>query len=433
MRKQLPAIIVMLLFMSNCVSTNNENTNEWGLNLTHLNHLYDDHKLKDDIEIGSIAIYADYPDYNKVSAAGEGFSCIDDVARAIVVLADVDLLKEEEAMRKFEALIRFILHLQSANGYFYNFLNDDLSINRQGQTSENRADWWSWRALWALEAAYPFVKENNPDLAKQMQVSIDKLLAVITVDFAELNEEVKYLEGIPVATWLPGGSAADQAAVLILGLDLHYRRTEKESTKILMDKLARGIVLMQHGDENQWPHAALFSWKNIWHAYGNVQAYALLKLYETSNNEAYKEAALRELDHFYEYSLETDFINYFKAEKSDSAFQIKEFERFAQIAYGFRPMVFACLEAYKQTGREIYVDKAIAIAAWLYGNNDADIHMYDPSTGRCFDGLNKNGEINKNSGAESTLEALLILSAFKQYGIKPIVFHKKLKETLDKE
>ncbi len=35
--------------------------------------------------------------------------------------------------------------------------------------------------------------------------------------------------------------------------------------------------------------------------------------------------------------------------------------------------------------------------------------MYFPKTGICYDGINSKEEINKNSGAESTIEALLSL------------------------
>ena len=35
--------------------------------------------------------------------------------------------------------------------------------------------------------------------------------------------------------------------------------------------------------------------------------------------------------------------------------------------------------------------------------------MYFPQTGICYDGINSKDEINKNSGAESTIEALLSL------------------------
>ena len=42
-------------------------------------------------------------------------------------------------------------------------------------------------------------------------------------------------------------------------------------------KLADGIVLMQQGDATHIPYGAFLSWENTWHAYGNDQAYALLK------------------------------------------------------------------------------------------------------------------------------------------------------------
>jgi hypothetical protein len=40
--------------------------------------------------------------------------------------------------------------------------------------------------------------------------------------------------------------------------------------------------------------------------------------------------------------------------------------------------------------------------------------MYHPENGRCYDGINADGSINLNSGAESTIEALLALLAIEQ-------------------
>jgi hypothetical protein len=40
--------------------------------------------------------------------------------------------------------------------------------------------------------------------------------------------------------------------------------------------------------------------------------------------------------------------------------------------------------------------------------------MYHPESGRCYDGINADGSINLNSGAESTIEALLALLAIEQ-------------------
>jgi hypothetical protein len=62
--------------------------------------------------------------------------------------------------------------------------------------------------------------------------------------------------------------------------------------------------------------------------------------------------------------------------------------------------------------------------------------MYDPATGRCFDGISDSTRINRNSGAESTIEALYTLLEIEQYPLarKYLTYRKKssrsTKETL---
>jgi hypothetical protein len=50
-------------------------------------------------------------------------------------------------------------------------------------------------------------------------------------------------------------------------------------------------------------------------------------------------------------------------------------------------------------------------AGWFYGNNSASFAMYDSTTGRGYDGLMGPSEfrVNRNAGAESTIEALMAL------------------------
>ena len=55
------------------------------------------------------------------------------------------------------------------------------------------------------------------------------------------------------------------------------RRTADVEIKLLIDALAKGIMLMQKGDSDNYPYGAFMSWQNLWHAWGNNQAYALLK------------------------------------------------------------------------------------------------------------------------------------------------------------
>ena len=57
-------------------------------------------------------------------------------------------------------------------------------------------------------------------------------------------------------------------------------------------------------------------------------------------------------------------------------------------------------------------------AAWLAGENASGKVMWDPATGRCYDGIISKEEINLNSGAESTIEALLSLQALEKLGIE---------------
>jgi hypothetical protein len=88
---------------------------------------------------------------------------------------------------------------------------------------------------------------------------------------------------------------------------------------------------------------------------------------------------------------------------------------FEQIAYGVRPMAVGLIRLYEATHRAEYLTMAGLAASWLFGNNAARRQMYDPHTGRCFDGINDSLSINMNSGAESTIEALFTLIEVEKY------------------
>ena len=54
-------------------------------------------------------------------------------------------------------------------------------------------------------------------------------------------------------------------------------------------------------------------------------------------------------------------------------------------------------------------------AAWYFGANPAGQPMYDPATGVTFDGISGSGQINHNSGAESTIHGLLSMIALDEH------------------
>jgi len=80
--------------------------------------------------------------------------------------------------------------------------------------------------------------------------------------------------------------------------------------------------------------------------------------------------------------------------------------RFDQIAYAQRCQVVGLLRLAAATGKEVYAQMAGLAAAWFLGGNDAGVPMYDPLTGRGYDGILDSTHVNRNAGAESTIEAL---------------------------
>src|SRR4029077_12941659 len=124
---------------------------------------------------------------------------------------------------------------------------------------------------------------------------------------------------------------------------------------------------------------------------------------------SYTTKAMAEVDNFYPRLLQNGFKSSFSVSKNGVAFSKITESSYDQIAYGIEPMVFAAAEAYKETGEDKYADLAGHLAAWLLGANDAATKMYDVSTGRCYDGISSVSNVNHNAGAESTVEALLIL------------------------
>ena len=96
---------------------------------------------------------------------------------------------------------------------------------------------------------------------------------------------------------------------------------------------------MQKGDATHYPFGAFLSWQNLWHAWGNNQAYALLMVGQQFNNQDYIDSGLKEVDNFYPYLLKNGFAEAFWMEKKGDTFVETKRNEFPQIAYGIRPMV----------------------------------------------------------------------------------------------
>lgn len=386
------------------------------VNMAHLDHLYLPVSFPGGIDAAGVYIYSEAPDYHLVEASGEGFTCVDDVSRAALVYLRSNKFNSDTAIQsKAYKLIKFILGMQSTNGYFYNFLYTNGQINKYGATSLDNANWWSWRALYALSEAAPLIKDRNVQLYNSIEIAINNLVAKIKTDLVNLPATTHITQGITVPEWLPAGSGTDQAALLIMGLIPYATQTNDVVIRTYIKKLADGMLLMQKGGPGQYPYSCTLSWENTWHAYGSDQAFALLKAGVFLQDTDYTNHGLAEVDNFFPWLLLNGFQSSFTIQSNGAGFQVASQNAYEQIAYGIRPMVFASIEAYQMTGQEKYADIAGHLAAWLLGANESNANMYDKTTGRCFDAISSAGNINHNSGAESTIEALLTLQRVENY------------------
>jgi glycosyltransferase involved in cell wall biosynthesis len=70
--------------------------------------------------------------------------------------------------------------------------------------------------------------------------------------------------------------------------------------------------------------------------------------------------------------------------------------------------IAACLQAYRITHEQCWIDEAWRAFRWFLGKNDLEVPLYDATTGGCRDGLHPD-RVNENQGAESTLSFLMAL------------------------
>jgi len=87
--------------------------------------------------------------------------------------------------------------------------------------------------------------------------------------------------------------------------------------------------------------------------------------------------------------------------------------RFDQQPIEAGTMVLACLEAYRLTDEDGWLQAAHHVFGWFLGQNDLGMSMYDAESGGCYDGLNSD-RVNHNEGAESTLAYLQALLALRK-------------------
>lgn len=404
-RLYISSFLILLL----ACSPSGDTAEEPLLNSAHLDHLYQEIN-KGDTLLGTIWIYCEAPDYKVVGDDDEGFTCVDDVARALVFYCKQYQSDAAPAvLKKIKALTEFILHMQADNGYFYNFLLPDKQINRQHRNSQAVPNWWSWRAFWALSELNLLESDELMELQSRALIAMDALIPNIEQLCLGQGDTME-IDGVKIPECLTE-VGADQMGVLMAGLANYQRIRPSAVAKAALLRFGHLLLAVQLGEEDAFPFGAFMSWRNNWHAWGNVQAYGLLYAGRALQYQPFIEAGLKEVKYFYPYFLSREGPSGFKVVKQGDSLLMRDGRQFPQIAYNIRPMIYASLEAFTITGDTAYANTGAQLAGWFFGANPANRNMYNPRNGRTYDGIGSPTDVNENSGAESTIEALLSIQA----------------------
>lgn len=375
------------------------------VNLDHLRFLTQPVTI-DDTPMAIVHIYSEFPEYEWVDAAGEGLSAVDDVARAAVVyLWQYERTGDESLLELATRCLNFVLYMQAEDGEFYNFVTDsEGTINERGNTSYKSLGWWAMRGLWALGEGVRVFDTVDPDYADQLAeayLRTESAIAATLTNYGDYNE----VHGFRVPAWIPGSEPA-VAGVGLLGLAAYQQARPNETTATLITQIADGIAEYRLGDDSTYPwgmHPVASNAPGYWHDWGAHMTHALVVAGMVMDRQDWIDSAAADANSFLLRQLAFERFRHIGVVPY----------RLEQIAYGTNMLVLTYMSLYEATGDVQYARYGGLAASWYFDNNMAGVQMYDPESGRVFDGINGPTafRVNRNAGAESTIEGLMSMLA----------------------
>lgn len=386
-------VLPVLLFLAACAPQAPPATSETLVNPAHLDYLTEQ-IVRDADTLAITHIYAEYPDYAYLADDDEGAACVDDAARAAVFyLQHFELTGRTESLHRARHLLNFVLYMQAEDGVWWNFVWDHtLRINTEHENSlANGMTFWAARAIWALGEGVRVLHSTHPADVARYEAALERALPALDgllANYGTFDE----IEGRRVPAWLVQRWAADATSEMLLGLMAWQQARPNDALAQRIDRFAEGIAALHAPDAR----GALLPWATEWHAWGSTMGQALA-------HTRFADVARTEAHTFFPWLIASGWAHSFPASRPDS---IRTFE---QIAYGVRPVVASLVLQHERQPDDNLARMAGLAAAWLTGANVLGQPMYDAATGRGFDGISNPTTRNTNSGAESTIEALIAL------------------------
>ena len=364
------------------------------ISMEHLRHLGMNATVRGQ-PVRVVSLYAEAPDYRLVGSPArdgfEGIASVDDAARAAVTyLRDYEVTGDVRSHDEALGLLAFITAMEQGDGEFVNFIDSTGRLNRSAPSSSKSMSYWAARSIWALGEAARVLGTKDSTQLKTIRPVLDRALA-------RMGREIE-------AGRLLGGSTTATAEAL-LGV-LALQKAEPSTNLATLGARTAGLIAARSsGTMRTAPWGAhLDDPRADWHAWGARSTEALASAQSVLGRPEYGVSARKEADGLWGRFLLAGQIP--SAVTADGTATW-----YPQIAYGVGSIVDGYLALAETSNDPRYAVFAGLAASWFLGANAERLSMYDEKTGRTFDGIDGPSplKVNRNAGAESTVEALLAL------------------------
>ncbi|GAB3826936.1 hypothetical protein [Dactylosporangium cerinum] len=317
-----------------------------------------------------------------------------------------------------------------AHGNVVLWQQPDGILNRSGipaespDPSDTGESAWLARTVWALGegyAAFSADEESDPDFGAFLRRRLRLAMSAIRRQVLPRYGQWRVVEDSATPAWLIG-DGADLTGEALLGLCAYTACTGDDDARKLLEQLAEGVTAMRTGTPWTWPFGAVLPSalsRSAWHAWAGLAPAGLARVYEVAGDLAARDAALADAASFTPHLLVEGGPDNLRVAVPGAreALTIDG----VQLSYGAQSRVESLLTTARVTGRPALSTLAGIAGSWFFGNNPAGAPMYDPATGRTYDGVDipdappqqpgRRGVVHRDAGAESTIHGLLAMLA----------------------
>jgi YD repeat-containing protein len=348
---------------------------------------------------------------------GQGSYDTDDLARAAVVyIRHWQLFGDAHSRDAAYGLLRTVTYLQTVsndarNGNFVLWMQPDGTLHASvpgdlPDPSDSGSSYWLARSLWALGEGYAAFRDTNPAFARFLQQRFTLARQAVERESLVHYGSFTLFDGARMPAWLIN-DGADASSEAMYGFSAYVRAAPGDrAARRDLERLADGVAHMALSNHpSTWSFGAILPYagsRSMWHSWGDQMAGALATAGAALHQRRFIDAAIRE---------EAAFVPHLLVQGGADQAWLPAPADLAQIAYGQDATLQNLLRTSDASGLTSFRKLAGIEAAWYFGNNHAGVQMYDPTTGVTFDGLEADGRVNRNSGAESTIEGLLSMLA----------------------